>query len=201
MRKIFQTQAYKSYSALHGIVNRTVWIDAEWYVTLKAHSVRRFDDERVAYAFRFRNVTFEPGLSEETFAFDPPPGATESASLTQSTYDSRARLAADTEMSVPDPDVPEGFRFDRARLRVGEETRKDVLSYRRDTNYLRVEKALGADEPHEGEPVAVGNSTGRYEAFGTGAGVTWTCDGYRYTTSGGLGKETLVDVAESIACK
>lgn len=187
------------------LVNRTVWLDAEWFVTLQVHSVQRVDGERVTRRFRFRNITFDPELSDETFSFDPPPGVTvnETTSLVRSTYDSRAALEAETDLSVPDPDLPRGLELEEAGLIVGEDRRIVVLSYGSSARGVFIQKA-DPDETAtlpDGEAVTVGNQTGRYVDAGTGASVVWTCDGELYAVGGPLERDRLVAVAESIVCE
>lgn len=187
------------------LVNRTVWLDAEWFVTLQTRSVQRVDGERVTRRFRFTNVTFDPELSDDPFTFDPPPGATvdETTSLERSTYDSRAALEAATDLSVPDPDLPKGVELEEAGLIAGEGERLVTMSYRRGTGGVFIQKSDSDETPTlpDGETVTVGNQTGRYVDAGTGASVIWTCDGVLYAVGGPLERDQLVAVAESMVCE
>lgn len=184
--------------------NQTLWLDSEWFVTLKGHAVVRFDDERISYRMRFREITFEPGLSNATFRFERPPDATvnESRSLESSVYDSRAALADAAGTSVPDPVVPDGFELETARVVAGEDVEQVLLNYEDDTSRLFVTKAnsTDADSQSAGEVVDVGTREGRYAEYGRSARVTWTCDGNRYSVGGEVSKETLLAVAESTVC-
>jgi outer membrane lipoprotein-sorting protein len=185
-----------------GVVNQTVWVDAEWFVTLRAHSIRQFDDRRVAYTMRFTDIDFTADVPEGTFTFDPPANVTESTTRTRTTYDSQERLAAATDVAVPGPDVPAGFTLERTHLTVGTDRTQVDLFYRRGTTLLVVEKAVGNHTGlPDGERVAVGGRTGRYTEYGPGARVTWTCGEGRYAVQGGLGEASLVGVAETMVCE
>jgi outer membrane lipoprotein-sorting protein len=186
-----------------GVLNRTLWIDAEWFVTLRARTVRQVDDHRVTHTMRFTDIEFGVGVSGETFAFDPPAEATVTRTTrTRSQFDSRARLAAATDLSVPDPDTPEGFELERASHAVGPDRTEVGLYYRRGTERLFVQKATGDHEGlPDGERVSVGGRTGRYTEYGAGARVVWTCDGHRYAVYGSPGRGTLLDVARSVGCE
>jgi outer membrane lipoprotein-sorting protein len=186
-----------------GVLNRTLWIDAEWFVTLRARTVRQVDDRRVTHTMRFTDIEFGVGVSEGTFTFDPPAEATVTRTArTRSQFDSRARLAAATDLSVPDPDIPEGFELERASHTVGPDRTELGLYYRRGTERLFVQKTTGDHEGlPDGERVSVGDRTGRYTEYGTGARVIWTCDGGRYAVYGSPGRGTLLDVARSVECE
>jgi outer membrane lipoprotein-sorting protein len=185
-----------------GVRNRTVWIDAEWFVTLRARSVRQFDDRRVTYTMRFTDIEFGGGVPDGTFSFDPPSDASiNRTSRTRSQFDSRSRLAAATDLSVPGPDVPERFDLARASHTVGPDRTAVGLHYRRGAEWLFVRTATGDHEGlPEGERVSVGGREGRYTEYGAGAQVTWTCDGRRYSVHGSPGRGTLLAVARSVEC-
>lgn len=185
-------------------LNQTIWIDTETFTTLRVDSVTRVDGERSTYRLRFRNVTFDPDFEADTFTFDPPANAAvdESRSLNQTAYETRSALEADTNVAVPEPELPEGFSFDSARRTVGADTHEIGLAYRRGTERIFVSKQAGSavNESVDGDPVTVGNRTARYATYGSGGRLSWTCDGYRYTIVGSLAKEQLVAIGETMVC-
>jgi outer membrane lipoprotein-sorting protein len=181
-----------------------VWVDTEWFVALRQRTNFTVDGERYAVERRYRNVSFDPDLRDVSFEFDPPEDANVTVetgpSVTQ--YDSRAPLERNATLSVPDPDVPADFRFDRGTQTVGE-ARSVTLQYTNGTTSVSVtlrnttRNATGT----EGTAVQIGDATGRLDTFGASTLVTWECDGRAYTVIGSnLANETVVDVARSVGC-
>lgn len=58
------------------VVEQTVWIDDEYEYPLKERLVFEIDGERHVLTERFESVSFNDGLDDETFAFDPPENVT-----------------------------------------------------------------------------------------------------------------------------
>ncbi|AQL41720.1 hypothetical protein BV210_02860 [Halorientalis sp. IM1011] len=56
-------------------VSQTLWVDAEWFAPLKYRTEWIDDGEPVTTTVEYRNVTFEPGLEDDTFAYEPPENA------------------------------------------------------------------------------------------------------------------------------
>ncbi|RXK49525.1 LolA family protein [Halorientalis pallida] len=56
-------------------IAQTLWIDAEWFVPLKYETRWVEDGERVTATVEYRDVDFEPGLSGDTFDYEPPENA------------------------------------------------------------------------------------------------------------------------------
>ncbi len=181
-----------------------VWVDTEWFVALRQRTNFTVDGERYAVTNRYRNVSFDPDLRDVSFEFDPPEDANVTVetgpSVTQ--YDSRAPLERNATLSVPDPDVPEDFRFDRGTQTVGE-ARSVTLQYTNGTSSVSVtlRNTTRNTTDTEGTAVQIGDATGRLDAFGASTLVTWECDGRAYTVIGSnLANETAVDVARSVDC-
>jgi outer membrane lipoprotein-sorting protein len=188
-----------------GVLEQSLWVDTEYFITLKATQVSRFGGNRSTYTFRLSNVTFEPGFGADHFTFDPPAGATRDAadSFSQQTYDSRASLAAAADLSVPDPAVPERFSLVSAYDIQGPNFTAVQLQYRSSTSAVYVTKTTERSYTNltTGEAVTVGDRTGRYRSSGTQALVVWECDGTVYTVVGDLQKSTLLDIARSVGCE
>jgi YD repeat-containing protein len=53
-------------------VSQTLWVDAEWFVPLKYRTEWVDDGESVTTTVEYRDVTFEPGLSQARFEYEPP---------------------------------------------------------------------------------------------------------------------------------
>lgn len=185
---------------------QVTYLDTEWFVLLKGESEMVADGERYHSEFRFDNITFNPDVSDDRFEFEPPDdAAVNTTSFDRAEYGSRAELVRTTEAAVPDPEVPDRFELQRAQRSVSENVTTLTLRYSSGTTGLFVGKhsVTGGNftQSEDGEPVDVGNRTGRYRRVGTDGLLEWTCNESRYTVGGNLPKAKLVDVAESIECE
>ena len=183
--------------------SQQLWLDSEWYYPLKQRTAWTQGGERTVVTTTYTNVTFNPGLDDDRFTFDPPANATvETASdRTEREYDSLAALREDATMTVPAPTVPGSFTLESATWTTG---RIDSLGlqYVNATSTLSVAKLDTTIPPtSEGESVTVAGQNGTYRNLGPSASVVWTCDGTQYKVRGsGLSREPLLDVADSVGC-
>jgi outer membrane lipoprotein-sorting protein len=180
-----------------------VWVDTEWFAPLRQQTNFTVDDQRYSTVTRYRNVSFDPDLSDTTFEFDPPADANVTVetgpSLTR--YDSRAALARNASLSVPDPELPGEFRFQQGVHTTGE-NRIVTLQYTNGTTSFSVTVSNSTSiAATEGQEVAVGSATGRRQTLAGSTFVSWRCDGQAYSVTGaGVGNETVLDVARSVGC-
>lgn len=184
---------------------RTLYLDTEWFVTLRGESERVVDGERHRSVFRLENITFNPDIADDRFEFDPPEDSSVNTThFDRARYETRGELADVASLSVPDPAVPDRFELVHAQRSVSENVTSLSLRYSSATTTLFVSKrpVPGAQNlTSDGESVEIGNQTGVYREIGAGGLLEWTCDGSRYVVSGQLPKETLVHVAESVECE
>ncbi len=187
-----------------GILEQTVWLDTETFVTLKSRQVSRFNGNRSTYTLTLSNVTFDPDFASGRFVFDPPAGATlnESESFDVTRYDSRDALIEATPFSVPDPSVPARYHLVTADHIDGTEFEAAQLRYRAGTSSLAVTKTTEQSyiDTDTGETVTIGDQTGRYRTSGVRSLVTWECGDDIYVVVGDARQETLVGIARSVAC-
>lgn len=184
------------------IERQTVWLDTEWFVPLKTRATLEFGDNRTVVSQAATEITVEPDLPTGVFEFDPPAGARSAETAAVTEYDSRAGLAAATAFPVPDPTVPDRFELSGARLVVRENRTAAVLRYTSGVNVVTVLAGNGSEyDDLTGDPVAVGNRTGRFSVSGQVGRVVWTCGAYEYSVSGTLSRKTLADVARSVAAR
>jgi outer membrane lipoprotein-sorting protein len=188
------------------MLNRTVWLDTERFLTLRTRSVVRVDGDRVVFDRRVENLRIDPDVPDGTFEFTPPADATveeAGSSFDTDQYGSVDELAAAADVSVPRPEVPGEFEFEYARRSTYDDVRSVSLTYRTDTQQLSVTKQnrTAGNGSADGQPVRVGDRPGTYSTFGATGTVRWTCDGHRYHVGGTVPKETLLRVAESVGCQ
>lgn len=183
-----------------------LWLDSEYFYPLKRQTSWERDGVVTTITTTYRNVTFNPGLSDSLFEFEPPANATledDSDGPTQRAYGSITALRTTASMSVPTPRVPDSFRFVIATRTQGR-VRSTGLQYSNATAELGISKSnLTWYQPRtDGSSVSINSRDGEFRDLGPEQRVSWTCDEWRYSVSGtGLSKTTLVDVAESVSCE
>ncbi|MFD1588040.1 outer membrane lipoprotein carrier protein LolA [Halorientalis brevis] len=184
-----------------------LWLDAEYFYPLKRQTSWRRGGDRTQITTTYRNVTFNPGLDDEAFRFDPPADATVDASggHYQETYGSLSALQRAASTSVPVPDVPKGFELAyTSRTTIPGRVKSVGLRYVNATASLAISKSnLTWYEPETtNDSVSIDGRTGEFRNLGPKQVVSWSCDGWRYSVTGrGLRKPLLIDVAESVTCE
>lgn len=189
---------------------QTLFVDTEWFVVLRKHTEGTVDGSRFEQTRTYRNVSFNPGLDDDRFAFSPPPGATvetvDVPSEPVTTYRSLAALRDAVEMSVPEPAVPPTLEFQVATLReldnsvvqmeYANATTRVVVAKRQKTGGLT--RVQTADE----ESVDIDGREGIYDEGVVSRTLSWQCDDVAYTVTGeGVSKERLLKIAESVTCR
>lgn len=188
-------------NATTSITEQTLWLDTEHFVPLRTNTTLEFRGNRTVISLEATDVAFEPDLPPGVFEFDPPTGAQpERSTATVTGYESRADLAAATALPVPNPTVPGQFELSRAQLTVRPDRAAAVLRYTSGVNVISVIAGNGSEfDTASGEPVQVGNRTGRFDVSGQVGRVVWTCGDYEFAVAGTVPRETLTSVARSVA--
>jgi len=181
-----------------------MWVDTEWFVPLRQSTSFTVDGERYETTARYRNVSFDPDLSNASFRFDPPADANVTVetgpSLTR--YDSRAALARNATLSLPDPELPGNFSFQDGLHTVGQR-RSVTLQYSNGTASFSVTvNGRTANTTAQGRAVQIGSATGSLQTLAETTLLSWQCDGQTYSViATPVGNETVIDVARSIGCE
>lgn len=184
----------------------TAWLDAETYFPVTIEQSYALENRTVSVRTHFENVTLNPAIPDERFAFDPPANATvETVDLPETeTFDSLETMRESVDASVPDPAVPDGYSFEQGRLvDPGTEAGRNTtvtLRYSNGTDSLTVSKIEATFPMSGGENVTVGDREGRLRSYGDATSVTWRCDGWTYSVSGTLDRAEILAVADSVAC-
>lgn len=184
--------------------NITIWIDQEWYYPLQWKSTIVVDEERQTVTTAYRNVTFNPEIPAGAFTFDPPANATVvERRVVSQTFETRGELVAASEMTIPDPNVPEPLTFDSARYFDDNGTVRTSLQYTNGSATLRVTKSepRGNSSALPGsDRIEINGHEAAIQSFDSGTSLVWSCGGYRYTVFGDVSAETIRAVGESIDC-
>lgn len=183
-----------------------IWFDSEHFVPLQYHYVWTNDGQRNRVRVRYSNVTFDPGLTDETFRFDPEdvPGG-DPRTLERRNYESRAALEAAARTSVPDPPVPDRFAFAYGTYQ-DRDPRELVLRYRNGSDSLVVFKSQQSDLdfPTDPERVQVGNHSGRIADYGPDGEtliVAWECARYDYVVvTQTVPRDRTLALARAVGC-
>lgn len=191
-------------------VNRTLWLDSEYYYPLRVEQTVALeeDEDPIHVETRLENVTFDPELGADAFDWEPPSDATvETVSVSSETYDSRTALTAAASLSVPEPDVPDGYRFDSGRV-FDENFTQVSADYVHDESggsvtVSAVEVTNSSNGGlNAGESVTVAGQDAQYVVTERTSLVSWRCgDVQRNVMATDLDREELFGVAESVACQ
>ena len=195
-----------------GTADVTVWLDAETYFPTKMTSELTGDDYEYEATAHFRNVSLNETLDDDRFTIDVPEDAEEPdiSPPNVTTYGSLSELREETNRSVPSPDVPDAYDFERGHVMDDEDYQSITLRYATDDGEtLHVVKRPATEydfgESDVYEPVEVGNATGYYSEYeydgNTTSAVVLPCEGTTYSVSGDLSRAGSIDVAESLACE
>jgi len=190
---------------------QTLYGDTEWFLPLKTHTEWEMDGRHVETTTTYRNVTFEPGVDDDRFRFDPPENVTitDTGFPSPERYDSAAELRANTEFPVPEPDVPDAYTFEEGVVTAGADHDSITLRYAAGDESLHVVRrsASGYDlaESDTSRAGDVGNDTAYYTEYefdgDTTAVVVLPCGDVTYSVSGPLSKGESLGIAESLGCE
>jgi outer membrane lipoprotein-sorting protein len=182
--------------------DQTVWLDTEYLYPL-AHRVEFVAaGDRYEYHTTYRNVTFNPSLSADTFELDRSALPEDVEVTVFRAYETRDGLAANVSLPVPDPELPEGYALDRANHRDAD-PEVATLSYKKrdDERPIRiwVVKSNATGSTASNETVRVGAYNATLNEYGEVTSLEWYADGYGYSVSGPVDTETLTRIARSVA--
>ncbi|KAA9399553.1 outer membrane lipoprotein carrier protein LolA [Haloarcula sp. CBA1130] len=181
---------------------QTIWVDTEQFFPVKKRTAWTADGERTVVTTTHTNVTYDTGVSDDVFTPDFPDGTTVTVPETpeRQTYESVGALEADTEVQVPEPDIPPGYELTYATQTRGR-VHSVGLRYMNRTSLITVAKydrpSVGESTSQtatiDGQPVQV--------SYGLTTSVSWSCERYRYTIRGeGVSADRLITVGQSIGC-
>lgn len=184
--------------------NATLWIDEDRWFPVKTRMSYTFDDETRTITSTYRNLSFNTGVDNDTFRFDPPEDATvermDVPDVVQ--YDTRADVVENASVAVPEPTVPEGYELEHATLSENEGNTTVSLGYANGSDGLSVTKRTGGPASHADaeNTTRVGDATASVNEFGERTSLSWHCGGASYSVSGPLSEDGLESIGESIAC-
>lgn len=195
-----------------GLLRQTIWFDTETFYQLRAETAFVADGNVTRITQRVTQVSFGEPIPADRFRFDPPPNATveRAGSIDVDRYPTRAALAANASMRLPDPDLSGTFTFTEGRYIVSRtDGKRDTTTTQiftrgvnsvfviKSTDTTTVENISVSDSVR---PVTVGDQQGYF--LERPRSVLWTCEGHRYQVVGPrLPRDQILRVAESVACE
>jgi outer membrane lipoprotein-sorting protein len=182
-------------------VTATAHLDRETYFPVSVEQSYELENRTVTTHIDYEEVTLNATIPDDRFTFDPPANATvETADIPETeSFESLDAMREGVDAPVPDPSVPDDYEFTQGQVFYGDNTSLS-LRYENDTTRLAVSKLESDHLVSDGENVTVGDRDGRLQTFGETKIVVWQCDGWRYSVSGELDREELLDVAASMEC-
>lgn len=189
------------------IEENTYWFDEEWYYPIKSVGTTNLSALNATITMEYRNVTFNPELSNDTFEFDIPENATVannsfSTNVTAETYDSREALSDAAQREVPKADIPDDYQFDEGNLVENGTSETITLRYTNGTESLMVSvrpTASGGDSDL-GETIEIGGHNATIATIRSTHTLTLECGDTTYSVTGAEPRERIIDVAESLDC-
>jgi outer membrane lipoprotein-sorting protein len=203
-RPVYVLKVVPRNESLVGGFQQTLWVDTEWFFPLKRHSEWHSNGVQHAKTVVYENVTFNPGLDESVFRFDP--SANVSVELEDTPrrdfYASTAALRRVTNVSVPTPDLPPSFQLQFASKTESPRITSLGLKYVNASTEISVSKVAGLFYPPTPDRSTEVAGQRANVSVGYTTYVSWSCDGYQYQVSGkAVSPKLLIEVARSVGCE
>ena len=182
----------------------TVWVDDEKMFPVKMVTETDNEDITMNSTVTYSDVELNPELDEAPFTFDPPADAekAENTGPDIAEYESIDELDQDTNVSVPNPDLPEDFEFSDGSVFDHKNVTTVSADYTDGDNRVSVSLRAGGEvhSNEESETVELDKQTGQYQEYGDSGVVSWECSDDVYAVAGDLDKSELTDIAASLEC-
>ena len=183
-----------------------VWVDRENWMLL---GTEMYDaDGNPMVKVEYRDITFNTGVLDSEFIFEVPEGA----EVVEESFEDRmpekmtldeARANLTFDLRTPSY-LPEGYELDDHAMVTGGERKVVSLKYTNGDERLYLSEWISDDTEQSGmirgepEIVSINGTDGEITSvFGMNT-LRWSADGIDYSLSGGLEKDELVNVAESM---
>jgi len=205
-RSTYVIEATPKDEANRKFISKTrVWIDRENWMLL---GTEMYDaDGNPMVKVEYRDITFNTGIPDSEFIFEVPEGA----EVVETSFEDlmpekmtleEARVNTTFDLKTPSY-LPEGYEFDHAMV-IGGEQEVVSLQYTNGDLRLHLSEWISDDteqsRPRLGDPevVSINGTDGEFTSmFGMNT-LQWSAGGVDYSLSGGLEKDELVNVAESL---
>jgi len=205
-RSTYVIEATPKDESKRGFISKTrVWVDRENWMLL---GTEMYDaDGNPMVKVEYQDITFNTGIHDREFIFEVPEGAEVVETSLEDRMPEKMTLEEARANLTFDPKtpayLPDGYEFDHAMM-FGEEPNRVYLTYTNGSERLHlaewVSDAVDQPELKRGEPemVSINGTDGEFTSmFGMNM-LQWSAGDISYSLSGGLEKDELVNVAESL---
>jgi outer membrane lipoprotein-sorting protein len=189
-------------------VDATLWIDAETHFPRQIHIATDSENFEYETTSRFQNVTVNASIPDDRFTIDIPDDVERpSYESNMESYESLSALRNGTSQTVPEPDLPEDYSFEQARVFDGSDHHSITLQYETANNdtvtiSTRGPTAVEYDDVERYDEVDVAGHTAYYTEFEFGgettAVLTLPRDNATVSIVGDLSKSETIETAESL---
>lgn len=178
-----------------------VWVDSEYWYPLKYEVDVTTGNRTTTVTMAFEEVAFNQDIPDERFAFEPPEDAeVRNSSTSIDRVDDLAAADEETDFSVGDPEVPEGYALQSVQIVENDGDATVVATYESDDASLSYSVATDRTAP-DGESVRIGDTEGTLVSSDTVTAAYVSCDGVAHTVTGSdAGEEPVVDALASLEC-
>lgn len=194
----------------NGTIRTRVWVDTDLWLPRKVvQEVTAFDPDSTI-TIRYEDVSVDQPIPDDRFDVDTSPDPTVKGGdsgqfriggLNATHYESRAALAANVSVSVPEPAVPAGYDFESGAVFEENGTVAIELTYWNGSS--RIEVVTGVTRGpffDSGQTVTIGDRSGLFVSLPNGQYVQWQCGETLSLIAGPQNRGTLVPIAESVGC-
>jgi len=189
------------------IEENTYWFDEEWYYPIKSVGTSNLSVLNGTISMEYRNVTFNPEISNDTFEFDIPENATVAnnsftTNITTETYDSQDGLSTAAQRLLPEPEIPAEYRFEAGTL-IENGTRESIsMRYTNGSESLLVgvRPTASGSGSGLGETIDVDGHNATIATIRSTHSLTLECGETTYSVTGAASRETIIEIAESLDC-
>jgi len=183
---------------------QTIWVDTQRFFPVKKRTTWTTDGEQTVVTTTYTNVSYDTGVSEDVFTPEFPDNTTVTVPETPETqtYESVSALEDDTDIRVPEPDIPPGYELSYATQTRGQ-INSVGLRYVNRTSLITIAKydrLAAVSAQNESEAVTIDGHPAQVNR-GLTTSVSWNCEHYRYTIRGeGVSAEQLIAIGQSVGC-
>lgn len=195
--------ANESGSGMATYEDAKIWVDSEYWYPLQYEVSLSLDNETTTVSMAYEEVSFNEGIPDERFQFEPPEDAevtTNELSADITEVDDLAAADAETDFDVGEPVVPNRFTLSGVQIIESDDTASVTASFESDDGTLSYIASRDTNLP-DGDAVQVGDSEGVYtETAGIGAAYV-ACDDVTHTVSSeDATEDELVDALAALEC-
>jgi outer membrane lipoprotein-sorting protein len=185
-------------------VSVTIAVDTETYFPVQVTTEFSSEEYSVNSTRTYSNVSINEDVPDSAFDLDVPADATEPSFTGPDieSYDNYSSLQSDTDLSLPDAELPADYEFEDARIIDGDNHYSVSLTYTdgNESVYVGVQddSSFNWSERDGVEEVSLGDETGYYNDNGDYAILHVDTGEQSYYLSGQLDEDQLINIGTAV---